>query len=172
MFYNKMGLEGKNSDKMVDTIQSKLDTLGLNIPENLQVPPNAKTPPTWVRIRGDKAYISGHGPQNPDGSIAGPFGKVGSASQEISIEQAYQSAKLTGLSILGSLKRGIGTLDKVTAWLQGLCKVKLLFSCYNNRQMKLAIVEHVLIYNSFFYCMENSHQILLSYPLCIVSFFR
>ncbi len=113
-----MGLGGKNSDKMVDTIQSKLDSLGLRIPEKLQVPHNAKTPPTWVRIRGDKAYISGHGPQNPDGSIAGPFGKVGSSPHEISIEQAYQSAKMTSLSILGSLKREIGTLDKVTAWLQ------------------------------------------------------
>ncbi len=37
---------------------------------------------------------------------------------EISIEQAYQSAKLAGLSILGSLKRRLGTLDRVTAWLQ------------------------------------------------------
>jgi enamine deaminase RidA (YjgF/YER057c/UK114 family) len=53
-----------------------------------------------------------------EGLIAGPYGKVGSAENEISIEQAYQSAKLAGLSILGSLKRKIGTLDKVTAWLQ------------------------------------------------------
>ncbi len=116
--YNEMGLGEKNSDKTVDTIQSKLDSLGLKIPEKLQVPHNTKTPPTWVRIRGDKAYISGHGPQNPDGSIAKPFGKVGFATHEISVEQAYQSAKLTCLSILGSLKREIGTLDKVTAWLQ------------------------------------------------------
>ena len=34
------------------------------------------------------------------------------------MEQGYQSAKLAGLSILGSLKRELGTLDKVTAWLQ------------------------------------------------------
>ena len=52
-----------------------------------------------------KQSLSGHGPQNPDGSIAGPFGKVRSASHEISVEQAYQSAKLSGLSILGSLKQ-------------------------------------------------------------------
>ncbi len=113
-----MRLGGMNSDKSGDTIQSKMDTLGLKIPEKLQIPKNTKTPPTWMRIRGDKAYISGHGPQNPDGSIAGPFGKVGSSSHEISVEQAHQSAKLAGLSILGSLKREIGTLDKVTAWLQ------------------------------------------------------
>jgi len=56
---------------------NQIVTLGLKIPEPLKVPPNVKTPSTWVRVRGDKAYISGHGPQNSDGSIAGPFGKVG-----------------------------------------------------------------------------------------------
>src|SRR5205814_2440027 len=75
---------------------------------------------TWVRIRGNKAYISGHGPQNPDGSVAGPFGKVGGAvgENEVSVAQAYQAAKLAGLSILGSLKRELGNLDLVTGWLQ------------------------------------------------------
>jgi enamine deaminase RidA (YjgF/YER057c/UK114 family) len=101
----------------IDQIEAKLDSLGLKLPKPLQVPPNVKTPSTWVRIRGDKAYISGHGPQNPDGSIAGPFGKVGEGTQ-ISVEQAYESAKLAGLSILGSLRRELGSLDKVTAWLQ------------------------------------------------------
>ncbi|MFL6458482.1 MAG: RidA family protein [Nitrososphaeraceae archaeon] len=69
-----------------------------------------------MRIRGDKAYISGHGPQNPDGSVAGPFGKVG--TNDVSVEQGYESAKLAGLSILGSLKRELGSLEKVAAWLQ------------------------------------------------------
>src|SRR5918911_4754735 len=99
-----------------DKILNKLDTLGLKIPKQLQLAPNVKTPPTWIRIRGNKAYISGHGPQNPDGSIAGPFGKVG--TNDVSIEQAYESAKLAGLSILGSIKRELGRLDKVVAWLQ------------------------------------------------------
>src|ERR687883_1483961 len=105
-------------------IETKLDALGLKIPERLKVPPNVKTPFTWVRVRGDKAYISGHGPQNPDGSIAGPFGKVvgvgqevgGEVDERVSVEQAYESAKLAGLSILGSLKRELGRLDRVTAW--------------------------------------------------------
>ena len=109
-------------------IETKLDALGLKIPERLKVPSNVKTPSTWVRVRGDKAYISGHGPQNPDGSIAGPFGKVvgvgqevgggGGVEEQVSVEQAYESAKLAGLSILGSLKREVGRLDRVTAWLQ------------------------------------------------------
>ena len=107
-------------------IETKLADLGLKIPERLKVPSNVKTPFIWVRVRGDKAYISGHGPQNPDGSIAGPFGKVvevgqevgGGLEEQVSVEQAYESAKLAGLSILGSLKRELGRLDRVTAWLQ------------------------------------------------------
>jgi hypothetical protein len=59
-----------------DKIQNKLDALGLYLLKQLQITSNLKTPPTWIRIRGDKAYISGHCPQDPDGSIAGPFGKV------------------------------------------------------------------------------------------------
>jgi hypothetical protein len=100
----------------MDQIESKLNSLDLKIPPPTKVPPDVKTPSVWIRLRGDKAYISGHGPQNPDGSIAGPFGKVGTNS--VSVEQGYKSAKLAGLSILGSLKRELGRLDKVAAWLQ------------------------------------------------------
>jgi hypothetical protein len=45
----------------LDNIKPKIDTLGLRIPQLLQIPPGIKTPSTWVRIRGDKAYISGQG---------------------------------------------------------------------------------------------------------------
>ena len=99
-----------------DQIQAKLDSLGLKLPQSLKALPNVKTPATWIRIWKDKAYISGHGPQNSDGSIAGPFGKLG--TRDVSIEQGYESAKLAALSILGSLKRKLGRLDKVAAWLQ------------------------------------------------------
>jgi len=74
-----------------------------------------RLPFSWVRVRGNKAYISGHGPQNVDGSIADPLGKVGA---EVSVEQAYQAARLTALAILGSLQRELGDLDRVTAWLK------------------------------------------------------
>jgi hypothetical protein len=66
-----------------------------------------------VRIVGSRALISGHGPQNPDGSFAHPLGKLGA---DLSVEQGYRAAHLTALSILGSLKRAIGDLDRVRAW--------------------------------------------------------
>jgi hypothetical protein len=45
--------------------------------------------------------------------MAEPLGKVG---RELSVEQGYAAARLTGLSILGSLQRAIGDLDRILAW--------------------------------------------------------
>ena len=68
-----------------------------------------------VRVSGDRAYVSGHGPLNPDGSLAPPFGKVG---RELSVEQGYHAARLTALAMLGSLERELGDLERVCAWLR------------------------------------------------------
>ena len=98
-------------------IEAKLEALGLVLPEPLKPPPGTQLPFSWVRIRGNRAYISGHAPQNPDGSLARPLGKVGA---DVSAEEAYQAARLVALAILGSLKRALGDLDRVTAWLKVL----------------------------------------------------
>ncbi|HET9921538.1 MAG TPA: RidA family protein [Ktedonobacteraceae bacterium] len=95
-------------------IEAKLAEMGLVLPEVLQAP-GMRLPFAQVRIRGNRAYISGHGPQNPDGSLAEPLGKVGA---EVSVEEGYQAARLTALSILADLKRALGDLDRVTAWLR------------------------------------------------------
>lgn len=96
-------------------IESRLEALGLALPPPMQAPPGVKLPFAFVRVHGNRAYVAGHGPQNPDGSIAGPLGKV---EAEVSVAEAYQSALLTALSMLGSLKRELGDLDRITAWLR------------------------------------------------------
>jgi enamine deaminase RidA (YjgF/YER057c/UK114 family) len=83
------------------------------LPAPIQLPPGIVFPFRFVRILGHRALISGHGPQNPDGSIAQPLGKLG---RELSLEQGYAAARLTALSILASLKRALGDLDRVAAW--------------------------------------------------------
>src|SRR5829696_6245115 len=98
-------------------IEARLEEMGLVLPEATRVPPGVSLPFAWVRVRGNRAYISGHGPTNPDGSIGGRLGKVGA---EVSPEEAYRSARLTGLAVLASLKRELGDLDRVTAWLRVL----------------------------------------------------
>ena len=55
-------------------VEAKLQELGLALPEPFKLPPGLHLPFPWVRLRGNRAYVSGHGPQNPDGSLAGPLG--------------------------------------------------------------------------------------------------
>src|ERR1700685_1427064 len=94
-------------------IDDKLKTLGLQLPPAIVPPAGVLLPFQFVRVVGRRALISGHGPQSLNGPFAEPFGKVG---REVSLEQGYAAARLTGLSILGSLKRTIGDLDRIAAW--------------------------------------------------------
>jgi len=96
-------------------VETKLEKLGLALPAPLKTPPGLRLPFAWVRVRGNRAYIAGHVPLNPDGSLAGPLGKVGA---EVSPEQGYEAARLVALAHLASLKLALGDLDRVTAWLR------------------------------------------------------
>lgn len=60
-----------------------------------------------VRV-GNLLYLSGHGPSRADGSTI--TGKVGA---DMTIEQGYEAAKQTGISILSTLKAELGDLNKV-----------------------------------------------------------
>jgi enamine deaminase RidA (YjgF/YER057c/UK114 family) len=95
------------------SIESRLRELGLTLPEPLQLPPGVVLPFPWVRVVGTRVLISGHGPTNADGSLAHPLGKIG---REVTLEQGYDAARLTGLGILGSLHRELGSLDRIAAW--------------------------------------------------------
>ncbi len=103
-------------------IEAKLEAMGLALPEALRLPPGIELPFAWVRVRGNRAYISGHVPQNTDGSLALPLGRVG---EDVTAEQGYQAAKLVALAHLGSLKRALGDLDRVTAWLRVFAMVNV-----------------------------------------------
>ena len=97
----------------MSTPEDRLAELGLVLPAPLQLPPGVTLPFPWVRIVGTRAIISGHGPTNSDGSLAEPLGKVGA---DVSEEQAYEAARLTGMAILGSLKRELGSLERIASW--------------------------------------------------------
>jgi enamine deaminase RidA (YjgF/YER057c/UK114 family) len=99
----------------VKGVEARLEALGLVLPEPIKVPPGVSLPFSWVRVRGSRVFISGHPPLNPDGSLARPLGKVGA---EVSLGEGYQAARLAGLAILGNLKRALGNLDRITAWLR------------------------------------------------------
>jgi enamine deaminase RidA (YjgF/YER057c/UK114 family) len=94
-------------------IEERLAALGLVLPPPIKPPPGIVLPFQFVRVIGRRALVSGHGPQNADGSIAGPLGKLG---RDLTVEQGYAAARLTALSILGSLQRTLGDLDRVENW--------------------------------------------------------
>jgi enamine deaminase RidA (YjgF/YER057c/UK114 family) len=73
-----------------------------------------------VRVSGDRAYLSGHLPLQPDGSLADPLGKVGT---DVTLEQGVAAARLAALAAIGSLQRELGDLDRVVAWLRVLAMV-------------------------------------------------
>ncbi len=86
------------------TAEEKLAQLGLQLPA---VPtPVANYVP--FKRDGHVIYLSGQGPRKPDGGFH--LGKVG---RDVTVEQAYEHAKLTGLGLLAAAKLAAGSLDKV-----------------------------------------------------------
>src|SRR5680860_674984 len=84
--------------------ESRLKELGIEL-----TTPAAPTANFLLAVRvGNMVYLSGHGPVKPDGEFM--KGKVGSV---FSLEQAQEAARLTGISLLSSLKAEIGSLNKV-----------------------------------------------------------
>ena len=92
-------------------IEAKLVGMGLVLPAPLVPPGNFEL----VTVHRGLAYVAGHGPF--DGSTLLVEGLVG---RDLTIDQAYDAARLTALSILASLKRKLGDLDRVTQWLRAV----------------------------------------------------
>ncbi|MCA3564779.1 MAG: RidA family protein [Methylocystis sp.] len=85
--------------------EANLKALSLTLPE--MPAPIAN----YVRFKrvGELAYLSGQGPRRPDGTQA--TGKVG---RDVTWEEAYEHAKLTGLGLLAAMKQAAdGDLDRV-----------------------------------------------------------
>ncbi|MBT5773171.1 MAG: RidA family protein [Dehalococcoidia bacterium] len=82
------------------SINERLDELGITLPA---VPDAAGNYVHAVRT-GNLLFLAGKGPR-------GSNGKVGA---EVSVDEAYQAARETGLTLLAVLRAELGTLDRVT----------------------------------------------------------
>lgn len=69
-----------------------------------------------VRIVGDWAWVSGQGPQRPDGSGA----VIGQVPGERTVEEAVEAARFCGLQALAQLRAALGSLDRVECVVQTL----------------------------------------------------
>jgi enamine deaminase RidA (YjgF/YER057c/UK114 family) len=96
-------------------IEQQLAELGLELPAPMAAPAGLVLPFPWVRLWEGRAYVSGHGPLLPDGGLWPARGKVGA---DLTDEEAYTAPRATAQAMLASLKRALGDLDRVTAWLR------------------------------------------------------
>jgi enamine deaminase RidA (YjgF/YER057c/UK114 family) len=92
-------------------IETKIGDMGLRLPAPLVPPGNFQL----VKVHAGLAYIAGHGPF--DGGTLLVQGLVG---RDLTVDEAYDAARLTALSILASLKGELGDLDRVTQWLRAV----------------------------------------------------
>ncbi len=89
----------------------RLQALGLELPP----PPRPIGNYVPFRIGGGLLFLSGVGPRRPDGTSM--TGKVG---ETVSVEEAYQAAKLCGLNLLTNTIAALGSLDRVDTILKVL----------------------------------------------------
>ena len=77
---------------------------------NLQLPPAPKPVAVYqtIVVWQNLAYVSGHGPLQPDGSFL-----VGTVGLDLDLVAAKDAARQTGLAILSTLRARLGSLDKV-----------------------------------------------------------
>lgn len=84
--------------------EARVTELGLEFPPAPK-PGGNYTPVVQV---GDICYVSGHGPLKSDKTLI--TGKVG---KDVTEEEAYAAARQVGLAILATLKKTLGSLDRV-----------------------------------------------------------
>lgn len=88
------------------SIEARLAELGIELPP---APPKGGVYKPVV-IHAGAAYVSGHGPYQNDGNYI--TGRVG---QDLNLEQGKAAARQVGLAMLATLKRELGSLDRVVS---------------------------------------------------------
>lgn len=86
-------------------VEERLAELGIELSD--PPPPIA----TYVRAvtTGNLVFLAGHGPNLPEGGqVTGQLG-----TDELTVEEGQEAARLTGLALLASLKEEIGDLNRV-----------------------------------------------------------
>jgi len=86
------------------TAEARLSELGLELPPA----PEPKGVYRPLVVVGNLAYTSGHLPVKSDGTII--TGRIGA---ELDQQAGYDAARQTGLAILATLRKGLGSLDRV-----------------------------------------------------------
>lgn len=88
----------------MSVIESKIEKLGLKLPKA----PGPMANYVTARRTGNLLFFSGGGPFEDGKPVV--FGRVG---DELTQEEGYAAARLTGLNLISQLKNELGDLDRV-----------------------------------------------------------
>lgn len=86
------------------SIEDRLASLGIVLPPPA-TPSGNYLPATQV---GATLYLAGVGPQKPEGGFV-----IGTVGADLTVEQGYEAARLTGLVLLANMRQALGALDRV-----------------------------------------------------------
>lgn len=100
---------------MAGEIEARLRELGLVLPELAAPPAGLRINMRAARRSGNLLYLSGNGPLR--GGEVVYRGKVG---RDLTVEEGYDAARLTGLNLLAVIKAELGDLDRVAAFVKTL----------------------------------------------------
>jgi enamine deaminase RidA (YjgF/YER057c/UK114 family) len=96
-------------------IDDRIAELGLELPPPVKLPAGTRMAFRPAQRIGNLLYLSGNGPI-VDG-VPVVTGKVGA---EVTLEQAYQAARITTLNLLAAARNELGDLDRITQWVKAL----------------------------------------------------
>ncbi len=99
--------ENSNEQRALEhDVYERLDEHGIELVE--PGPPVANF--VYAVRSGNLIFLSGHGPDRPEGGqVTGTLG-----TDDLTLEEGQEAARLTGISLLASLQQKIGDLNKVT----------------------------------------------------------
>jgi enamine deaminase RidA (YjgF/YER057c/UK114 family) len=90
---------------MPDTIEAKLSAMGITLPS----PPSPIANYAPFTIAGNLLFISGQGPRTAKNG----GWKTGRVGERVTVNEAYQDARLAAIQILAVAKAALGSLDRV-----------------------------------------------------------
>lgn len=101
-----LACETRQTEQELDRVdaEERIAELGIHL-RQIGEPPNNFLSAVQV---GNKLYLSGRGPVMEDGGYM--TGKLG---RDLTVEEGYEAARLTGIDLLAALKSEIGDLNRV-----------------------------------------------------------
>ena len=85
-------------------VEKRLAELGINLPA--AEPPIANY--VTAVLAGSLLFFSGRGPARDDGTLL-----TGVVGRDVTVEEAYQHARVAGLQLIAAMKAELGELDRV-----------------------------------------------------------